>query len=132
MAITPALSRECQLYTNNVLSLATVLNEYLVDMLLDKKRANGLWKLQKATASSCMRMRPMLCRSCADSGSKRKPKNDTNQSGIPTQQEERPPKQTLLFVFLVLFVSLQLTCRCCSGAGWSPSSFHCKPCRYRF
>lgn len=44
----------------------------------------------------------MLCRSCADSGSKRKPKNDTNQSGIPTQQEERPPKQTLLFVFLVL------------------------------
>lgn len=42
MAITPALSRECQLYINNVLSLATVLNEYLVDMLPDKKRANGL------------------------------------------------------------------------------------------
>lgn len=42
MAITPALSRECQLYTNTVLSLATVLNEYLVDMLPDKKRANGL------------------------------------------------------------------------------------------
>lgn len=42
MAITPALSRVCQLYTNNVLSLATVLNEYLVDMLPDKKRANGL------------------------------------------------------------------------------------------
>lgn len=42
MAITPALSRERQLYTNNVLSLATVLNEYLVDMLPDKKRANGL------------------------------------------------------------------------------------------
>jgi hypothetical protein len=42
MAITPALSRECQLYTHNVLSLATVLNEYLVDMLPDKKRANGL------------------------------------------------------------------------------------------
>lgn len=42
MAITPALSRECQLYTNNVLPLATVLNEYLVDMLPDKKRANGL------------------------------------------------------------------------------------------
>lgn len=42
MAITPALSRECQLYTNNVLSLATVLNESLVDMLPDKKRANGL------------------------------------------------------------------------------------------
>lgn len=39
MAITPALSRECQLYTNNVLSLAAVLNEYLVDMLPDKKRA---------------------------------------------------------------------------------------------
>lgn len=30
------LSRECQLYTNTVLSLATVLNEYLVDMLPDK------------------------------------------------------------------------------------------------
>lgn len=42
MAITPALSRECQLYTNNVLSLTTVLNEYLVDMLPDKNRANGL------------------------------------------------------------------------------------------
>lgn len=48
----------------------------------------------------------MLCRSCADSGSKRKPKNDTNQSGIPTQQEERPPKQTLLFVVLALFEGL--------------------------
>lgn len=73
----------------------------------------------------------MSCRLCADSGSKRKPKNDTNQFGISTQQEERPLKQTLLFVFLVLFVSLQLTCRCRSGAGWSQSSFHCKPCKYR-
>lgn len=36
MAITPALSRERQLYTNTVLSLATVLNEYLGDMLPDK------------------------------------------------------------------------------------------------
>lgn len=50
---------------------------------------------------------------------------------IQSKQKERPPKQTLLFVFLVLFVSLQLTCRCCSGAGWSQSSFHCKLCRYR-
>mgnify|MGYP000434262491 CR=1 FL=1 len=48
-----------------------------------------------------------------------------------SQQEERPPKQTLLFVFLVLFVSLQFTCRCRSDAGWSQSSFHCKLCRYR-
>lgn len=48
----------------------------------------------------------MSCRLCADSGSKRKPKNDTNQSGILTQQEERPPKQTLLFVFLVPFERL--------------------------
>lgn len=48
-----------------------------------------------------------------------------------SKQKERPPKQTLLFVFLVLFVSLQLTCRCRSGAGWSQSSFHCKPCRCR-
>lgn len=73
----------------------------------------------------------MSCRLCADSGSKRKPKNDTNQFGISTQQEERPLKQTLLFVFLMLFVSLQLTFRCRSGAGWSQSSFHCKPCKYR-
>lgn len=48
----------------------------------------------------------MSRRLCADSGSKRKPKNDTNQFGISTQQEERPLKQTLLFVFLMLFVSL--------------------------
>lgn len=76
----------------------------------------------------------MSCRLCADSGSKRKPKNDTNQFGISTQQEERPLKQTLLFVLLVLLVllvSVQLTCRCRSDAGWSQSSFHCKPCKYR-
>jgi hypothetical protein len=48
----------------------------------------------------------MSCRLCADSGSKRKPKNDTNQFGISTQQEERPLKQTLLFVLLVLLVSV--------------------------
>lgn len=48
----------------------------------------------------------MSCRLCADSGSKRKPKNDTNQFGISTQQEERPLKQTLLFVFLMLFCKL--------------------------
>lgn len=34
-----------------------------------------------------------------------------------SKQEERPLKQTLLFVFLVLLVSVQITCRCCSGAG---------------
>lgn len=48
----------------------------------------------------------MSCRLCADSGSKRKPKNDSNQFGISTQHEERPPKQTLLFVFLVPFERL--------------------------
>ena len=47
-----------------------------------------------------------------------------------SKQEERPLKQTLLFVLLVLLVSVQITCRCCSGAGWSQSLFHCKPCRY--
>ena len=53
----------------------------------------------------------MSCRLCADSGSKRKPKNDTNQFGISTQQEERPLKQTLLFVFLKLVAYFPLPFR---------------------
>lgn len=34
-----------------------------------------------------------------------------------SKQEERPPKQTLLFVLLVPLKVLQLTCRYCSGEG---------------